>query len=109
MNWIFTRANTIVRFEKDEPFAMIFPVDLSLVESVEPRIETIDANPDLMQSYGSWTRARLLKKRTDWEPLPYTRGTYANGNPAPEPHRTKVNLRTFQAAEPILPDAALRR
>jgi hypothetical protein len=95
MNWLFTRPQVAVHFERDEPFALIFPVDLSLVESTEPSMDTIDANPELLEAYTLWSTSRLLKARGDWDPLPYTRGVYSNGRKAPGPHRTKVLVRPF--------------
>ena len=37
MNWQMTRPGTI-RFEKDEPVSMLFPVPHAALETVEPEI-----------------------------------------------------------------------
>ena len=37
MNWMFTRANTRIRFERDEPFCHVFPIGRSSIESVRSR------------------------------------------------------------------------
>ena len=47
MNWKFTRAETRIRFEKGEPYALIFPVRRGDLEAMEPVFKTLDDNPDL--------------------------------------------------------------
>jgi Family of unknown function (DUF6065) len=58
MNWVMTRPFHPVRFEKGEPFAHIFPVNLAQIEQVEPQFVPIDADPDLKAAYETWQDSR---------------------------------------------------
>ena len=63
MNWRFTRPG-IVRWQKDEPFCLIYPVLRNSVEQVEPIVRSLDSNPDLKEQYASWrdSRGDFLKR-----------------------------------------------
>ena len=39
MNWIFTRPDTPVRFEKGEPYCYIFPVSCGALEGLESNLK----------------------------------------------------------------------
>ncbi len=58
MNWKFTGANRPVRFEKNEPFCHIFPVQRRFLEGVEPEIRALSENPELQQRYNDWASGR---------------------------------------------------
>jgi hypothetical protein len=47
MNWKFTRPDTSIRFEKGEPYALIFPVRRGDVEAVEPELKKLKEDPEL--------------------------------------------------------------
>ena len=47
MNWMFTRPDTPVRFEKGEPYCHIFPVSCGALEGLEPKLEVLSADPEL--------------------------------------------------------------
>ena len=59
MNWKFTRPNTPVRFERDEPFCMIQPVKRGMIEAVEPEIRPIEDDPDLAAAFAAWSNSRF--------------------------------------------------
>lgn len=44
MNWVFTRPNSAVRFEKGEPFCAFIPVPGNLLNEVEPEIRALDSD-----------------------------------------------------------------
>ena len=46
MNWIFTRPDTPVRFEKGEPYCHIFPMSCGALEGLEPKLEVLSADPE---------------------------------------------------------------
>ncbi len=50
MNWLFTRANTPVRFERGEPFCHVFPVRRGLLEKVTPALHLISEDPALQEA-----------------------------------------------------------
>jgi hypothetical protein len=57
MNWQMTRAGT-VRFEKDEPLCMVFPVPHGVLQTVEPEILDLDDNPQLKTQMAAWRERR---------------------------------------------------
>jgi hypothetical protein len=58
MNWMFTRPGVAVRFEKDEPYCHIFPVQCSALESIEPELRLLSENPELKRQHEIWTTSR---------------------------------------------------
>ena len=58
MNWMFTRPGTPVRFEKGEPYCHIFPVRCGEIEDIEPELEVLSADPELMRQHDAWTASR---------------------------------------------------
>ncbi len=108
MNWKLTRPNHPVRFEKDEPFCMIVPQRRGELESFDPEIRHVRADPDTAHGWKQWLEGRdrlQLRKflggysdeyeqdRDAWE-QDYFRGKGADGRPAPK-HETKRRLREF--------------
>jgi len=60
MNWKFTRPDFRVRFEKGEPFCLIFPVKRGLLESVEPAILDLKSDKDLEEQYTVGYQRRIM-------------------------------------------------
>ena len=107
MNWKFTRAHTPVRFERDEPFCMIFPVKRGLIESVEPDFRTFESDVELHEAYTAWTKSRTdfirdlavpnsEARAREWQ-KDYFRGE-SSMVAAPRDHRTKLRPRPFAPA-----------
>lgn len=105
MNWVFTRANTPVRFEEGEPICQLFPIPKTLVDDVEPEIRDIASEPELHAAYFEWLSARnqfnadlpvagTNAARDKWQRF-YMRGTLPNGRPATDAHRTRVDAKPF--------------
>ena len=69
MNWRFT-APGVVRFEKDEPFCFLQPVEHRRIEAFRPIRASMDEDADLALQYRKW-----MEVRTDFN----TR--MANGDP----------------------------
>jgi hypothetical protein len=69
MNWQMTRSGT-VRFERDEPVCMIFPVPHGVLQSVVPEIVDLDSAPEVKQQTMEWKERRdeFMKKLTAREP-----------------------------------------
>ena len=114
MNWRFTRPNHPIRFEENEPFCFLFPVERALVEQVRPRIAPLEEAPDLKRQFEAWSASRD-KFRADvlvdppatpagsWQKA-YYRGVDADGAPAPD-HRPKLRLAEFEGAAAFHRDA----
>jgi hypothetical protein len=109
MNWQLTRPGHAVRFEENEPFAFVFPVERKAIEEIEPTFAAIDEDPDLEAQFQDWSRSRDAfheRMRTDppqnpsdkWQKL-YYRGQRPDGQcPVPD-HQSKLRIREFARRE----------
>jgi hypothetical protein len=59
MNWQFTREG-IVRFAKDEPICLIFPVLQGLLDRMEPVLRDLREDPELERQFAAWTEKRAM-------------------------------------------------
>jgi hypothetical protein len=57
MNWKFTRPG-IIRFEADEPFCFITLVPHGMLDRVQPKLTTLEADPKLKAAYDAWSASR---------------------------------------------------
>src|SRR5580658_678757 len=57
MNWKFTRPG-VVRFEAEEPFCFITLAPHGLLDQVQPRVATLDHDPELKAAYEAWSESR---------------------------------------------------
>lgn len=118
MNWRFTRPDQWIRFEENEPFCFVFPVNRRLLEDVEPRLLPMSEAPELHDQFEAWRRSRNAfheKMRTDppansadaWQKL-YYRGTNPDGSAGAPDHKSKLRVPHFRtpAGEPLRPPAA---
>jgi hypothetical protein len=109
MNWLFTRPGTI-RFEKGEPFCFILPVPHMQIETIEPRVLPLSADPELAAEHAAWGTARAdfnqnlstrdpatLKEK--WQRF-YLNGKSPSGLTAPDTHRVKRKMKPAVAAQP---------
>ena len=105
MNWRFTRPGT-VRFDKDEPVCVLFPVRKGALEATQPEIRNIDDNADLMREYQAWKESRtdfISKLRSGhaetikraWQRF-YFKGVKPTGAAAVPQHTSKM-----RAADPV--------
>ncbi len=117
MNWRFTRANHWVRFEENEPFCFIFPVERSVVATVEPTFVPIEDAPELREQFETWSRSRdafqaevarnpPTSPSEKWQKL-YYRGVDAHGHPGTADHMSKLRPHPFTVS-PTSPDSAAR-
>jgi hypothetical protein len=106
MNWMFTRPGAAVRFERGEPFCHIFPLKRGELETIEPEVRPLAADPDLARQYENWKASRaqfnkeLLQLGSQAQSLKwqkqYYRGITPDGRSAPEEgHRTRMRLKAF--------------
>ena len=105
MNWRLTRPNNVVRFEENEPFAHIFPIQRGAIEGIEPTFAPLDDDPDLKAQFQDWSRSRDAfheRMRTDppdnpserWQKL-YYRGQRPDGQCPVADHQSKLRVREF--------------
>ncbi|HEY3799731.1 MAG TPA: DUF6065 family protein [Caulobacteraceae bacterium] len=57
MNWKFTRPG-VIRFEADEPFCFITLAPHGMLDRVQPKLSTLDADPKLKAAYDAWSNSR---------------------------------------------------
>ena len=107
MNWIFTRPDIAVRFDKGEPICHVFPCRRAELESVEPELRLLSEQPETKRHYDEWNASRLkfnadLKQpgsqaQSDkWQKL-YHQGLSPDGASldAARDHRTRLRLKPF--------------
>jgi hypothetical protein len=108
MNWKVTRVCEWVRFEKDEPFCMLVPVPRGLVETLVPRVEPIQTNPELLAQYQRWEQSRsgFLVGLTSRDPNAVAQGwqkDYFQGKTPDgksfDSHQTRLNVKPFVTKE----------
>lgn len=105
MNWRFDRPG-VVRFEADEPFCFITLSPHGLIDQVQPKISTLDADPKLKAAYEAWSASRSdfaqrLDAKEDSAVAEKWQRTYVQGrggveNGAPVYHLSKRRLKAPQ-------------
>jgi hypothetical protein len=101
MNWMMTRPGTVI-FEKDEPFALILPINVEQAAGIVPEIRDIRENPLLEKQFQEYqvSRGNFNEKikeggaNGDWQKF-YVRGTDAGGRAIAGP------LRRVKARSPV--------
>lgn len=105
MNWKLTRPNRPVRFEENEPFAQIFPIERKIIEQVDPSFAPVDDDPLLKEQFQAWSRSRDAfheRMRTNppdnpsekWQKF-YYRGQNPDGKCPISDHQSKLRVRDF--------------
>jgi len=106
MNWKITRPDTTIRFELDEPIAMILPQRRGELEAFHAEVKSIEANRELRERYEQWNTARrgylkdlksgnLGHDDPGWQ-RHYFQGAHADGEQGASTHQTKLTLRPFE-------------
>ena len=118
MNWQFTRADQWIRFEPNETFATIFPIERGVVEKFEPRFAPLASDPELERQFKAWSAARdafHARMQTDPPANPadkwqkhYYRGVDVEGCAHIKDHKPKLRVRNFRAG-PAAPPAQTTR
>jgi hypothetical protein len=120
MNWRFTLPNFVVRFDRGEPFAFIFPVKRDLMDEFTAEIRAFSDAPDLEAQHDEWAAARnafndSLKDpeseatQEKWQKA-YYKGLRPDGSEGVPDHKTRVRACPFtpppqNPAAPKNPDA----
>lgn len=103
MNWKFTRPNATVRFECDEPIAMLVPSRRGELEEFRPTVVAGGARPADHSSFLEWSASRrqfLGTPGINWSSpagwqRDYMLGRDIRGASFPD-HQTRLELRPFQ-------------
>lgn len=106
MNWRFTRRNHRVHFEAGEPICFLFPVQRTVLETVQPRFLPFETAPQLADHHAVWQQSRydfLEKMRNERKPVApvdqwqkrYYRGADMTDKPVVPDHRVKLRLAPF--------------
>ena len=101
MNWRMTRAGS-VRFERDDPICLVFPVRAHALVKARAEIRDIGDDPELRAEMDAWAARRgEFMKRFDagdaealkeaWQRF-YFKGQYADGAPAEREHAAKLRV-----------------
>ena len=105
MNWKITRVNEPVYFPAGQPYCMIVPVSLDLVERLRPRFDSLNEDSELALQVALWDsreRSALWRIYRGEGLLPHSHGEYATGClPSGEPsedHRFAFKVRSFERA-----------
>jgi hypothetical protein len=108
MNWRFTRPGEWIRFEENEPFCFVFPVQRNLLETIEPKLLPIEAEAGLKERFEHWSRSRdalhdrvktaSMKSSESWQKF-YYRGNNPDGTPGAADHRSKLRLAAFKTPD----------
>lgn len=107
MNWVFTRPNVLLRFEKNEPICHIFPVKRGELEDIIPYARPLSDDPVLKAEYEAWSASRNTfnadlktpgsEAQTErWQKIYYRGETHHGTVEAAEDHRTKLRLKPFR-------------
>ena len=109
MNWLFTRANTKIRFEPDEPICHFFPIERGGIERIEAETSPLSKAPEIEREYKLWSEGRnafnadlqrpgseAVKER--WQKT-YFRGLSPSGQSAPAGHRSRLRVKDFAAKD----------
>ncbi len=101
MNWRITRPDHPVRFERGEPFCLIQPCDVGLLERMRPTLKDLADDPDLEASFRRWSERRFAfdeLRPSGRSQHTYTQGRNEAADTVPD-HRTSLNLREFTPPE----------
>lgn len=103
VNWKMTRERRVVRFERDEPIAMIVPVQLGALDDFAPEIRPMADAGELEDEHARWRaeRGAFLRDLRDGSAGREWQGDYVRGRiggqVAPR-HRKRLSLRSFRRA-----------
>lgn len=112
MNWIFTRPNEWVTFEKGEPYCSFFPIRRDTLDESQPEIHALDEVPETKAAFEAWSRSRTAfsqdlktpgsKAQAEKWQKDYYLGK-VDANRRAEAHRAKLRLPDFVDVRPKKP------
>jgi len=114
MNWRFTRADTWIHFDAQEPICFFFPVQRSYLEGIAPKLVPMEAAPEVLGQFKAWSKerdafhARMAQKTPQagsdkWQKH-YYRGVDVSGKSHIDDHVSKLRLAPFTSGTPMEAD-----
>lgn len=112
MNWIFTRTDHWIEFEKGEPYCFFFPLARRTIDEAAPEICDLEESPEVRAALKAWSESRSRftaelyvpgsKAREEkWQKDYYLgRGAEKASEAAHAPHRSKLRLPTVKDLRP---------
>ncbi|HVH78321.1 MAG TPA: DUF6065 family protein [Stellaceae bacterium] len=104
MNWRFMRSYRWAHFEAGEPICFFFPVQRGHLEAVTPRFVPMEAAPEVLEQFTTWSRSRddfhakmareVPQSGAEKWQKDYYRGVDPAGRGA-QNHQTKLRLAPF--------------
>ena len=105
MNWRFTRPDHWIRFEVDEPFCHMFPVERRVMTTVTPKFLPLSDAPELEAQFEAWRTSRDAfhvrmreqppsRPADKWQKL-YYRGVDPTGAVGTADHQSKLAVQPF--------------
>jgi len=115
MNWKFTRPAYPIRFEAEEPIAMVIPARRGELERFRPILREAASEPSILGSFQRFSSSRQeflqslkipgsLAERASWQ-RNYMLGRDVDGKSIPE-HQTKLQLHPFETDKTIRPETS---
>lgn len=108
MNWQMTARNKEAWFRKGDPICILTPIEIDLMERLEPEIHDLQSNPRLLQEVSEFHRKRGATIEENFKrflaegegkrkfELDYTRGKTPTGDESAT-HRTNIKLKPWKA------------
>jgi hypothetical protein len=106
MNWLFTRKQTPVAFERGDPICMIYPVPRNMIEQIEPEFRALSSDPEAERAYREWSESRvkfnadLKVEGSDAQSRKWQKDYFSGRSEipvkAPADHRTKLRAKPFR-------------
>lgn len=113
MNWIFTRPNHMISFEKGEPFCRVLPYPRHYINNFETKSSPLESDPEIQNRFEQWSQGRRqfideLKvvgseaQQTRWQ-KDYHKGRDITGIEYDD-HQTKIRLGSFFKGQELEPE-----
>ncbi len=107
MNWQMTARNKEAWFRKGDPICILTPIEIELMERLQPEIQDLQSNPTLLREVNEFQQKRRStldanfkqfmaggEEKTKFE-LDYVRGQTPTGAKA-DSHRTNIKLKPWR-------------
>ena len=96
MNWRLTEPNKVLRFEKGEPIARVFPYPLGLLEEFQLEVRDMQEDVDFTNRFREWSSRRKqnyqnresVENHSDIDDKKLWSKAYAKGEGAEQEHQT---------------------
>lgn len=107
INWMLTRPDHLVHFERGEPICMIIPYPRGLLDELFPCKESLENNAELADSYRRWSADRdefhrqMAAGNQEVLERGWQKDYFQGGEPGShrvDEHQTELTVRPLQSA-----------